>query len=260
MIKLYHNDMSVCAQKVRLVLAHKGIDWESIHLNLRAGDQFKPDFRKVNPKAIIPVLTHDDHVITESNVICYYLDEVFMQQPLMPQSPLQKAELRGWLTRLDAGLHEQIAIISFCLAFRHQILNRHSTEAALEDFLASIPDPARAILMRDMVTNGTSSPRLQLAILAYKKLIKDLANSLENSDWIVSSGISLADYSYIPYIERLEQLQLNGLWEDYPQIEQWIVRVRATDAYQTAMVEWHNQDYIQLMAQADELPPLSINR
>ena len=30
MIELYHNDMSVCAQKVRFVLAEKKLPWEEI--------------------------------------------------------------------------------------------------------------------------------------------------------------------------------------------------------------------------------------
>jgi glutathione S-transferase len=42
MIELYHNDMSVCAQKVRFALAEKKLSWEGYHLNLRAGDQQKP--------------------------------------------------------------------------------------------------------------------------------------------------------------------------------------------------------------------------
>ena len=37
MIELYHNDMSVCAQKARFALAEKKLKWEGHHLNLRAG-------------------------------------------------------------------------------------------------------------------------------------------------------------------------------------------------------------------------------
>ena len=41
---LYHNDMSVCAAKVRNLLSEKGIDFAGVHLNLRAGDAQKPDY------------------------------------------------------------------------------------------------------------------------------------------------------------------------------------------------------------------------
>lgn len=255
MIKLYHNDMSVCAQKVRLVLAHKNIEWESQHLNLRAGDQYKPDFLKINPKAVIPVLVHNEHIITESNVICYYIEEAFKDQPLMSESLAERAKLREWLTRLDAGLHEQVAIISFCLAFRKQILSRYNDEQSLEAFLSNMPDPSRAILMRDMVTNGTNSPRLKLAISAYKKFIKDLANALAKQEWILPSGVSLADFAFLPYMERLEQLNLKALWSEYPNIENWFNRVKATEAYQLAIRQWHNQEYIDLMASSEKLSP-----
>jgi len=54
MIKLYHNDMSTCAQKVRFILATKGLEWEGEELNLRRGDQVQPEFLKINPKGVVP--------------------------------------------------------------------------------------------------------------------------------------------------------------------------------------------------------------
>ena len=59
MIALYHNDMSVCAQKVRMALAEKQLPWESHHLDLRAGDQQKPEYVKLNPNAVVPTLVHN---------------------------------------------------------------------------------------------------------------------------------------------------------------------------------------------------------
>ena len=42
-LTLYHNDMSVCAQNVRLCLAGKALAYEDEHLNLRAGGQKRPE-------------------------------------------------------------------------------------------------------------------------------------------------------------------------------------------------------------------------
>ncbi|MEP0201760.1 MAG: glutathione S-transferase family protein [Halioglobus sp.] len=247
MIHLYHNDMSVCAQKVRLVLAHKNLSWEGTHLNLRAGEQSTPDFRKISPKGVVPVLVHDGDVITESNAIVEYLDEVFPDAQLMPLNAVERANARVWLIRLDAGLHEQVAVISFCVAFRHQLLQRHATDESLKSFFAQIADPARRAVMEDIVINGIESPRLYLAGLAYKKLINDMAAVLERSDWLVAGNISLADFAMLPYIERLEQLQLSGWWSQYPQLGHWLTRIRATDAYQRGVGEWNNPSYIRLM-------------
>ena len=41
MLTLYHNDMSLCAQKVRVCLAEKGLDWEDRHIVLRSGEHQK---------------------------------------------------------------------------------------------------------------------------------------------------------------------------------------------------------------------------
>ena len=247
MLHLYHNDMSVCAQKVRMVLAHKDLEWEGSNLNLRAGEQFSPDFLKISPKGLVPVLVHDGASILESNVIVQYLDEVFPDAPLFSQDAVERAQARGWLIRLDAGLHEQVAVISFCVAFRHQVLQRHSTEESLQGFFSQISDPGRRAGMEDIVNNGLDSPRLRLAALAYQKLLKDMAAALANSDWLVGGKISLADFAMLPYIERLEQLQLSGWWAGYPQLDQWLTRLRATQAYKLGVGEWNNPSYIQLM-------------
>ena len=52
MLALYHNDMSACAQKVRIVLSEKGLEWESRHLSLRAGEHQKDWYLKLNPRAV----------------------------------------------------------------------------------------------------------------------------------------------------------------------------------------------------------------
>src|SRR3546814_10227948 len=57
-IELYHNDLSSCAQKVRIALYEKQLPWKSHHLNLRKGDQFKPEYMKLNPNGVVPTLVH----------------------------------------------------------------------------------------------------------------------------------------------------------------------------------------------------------
>jgi glutathione S-transferase len=85
MIELYHNDMSVCAQKVRFVLGEKELKWKSNHLNLRAGDQQKPDYVKLNPNAVVPTLVDNGKVIIESTVIAEYLDDAYPEPRLRPR-------------------------------------------------------------------------------------------------------------------------------------------------------------------------------
>ena len=65
MLKLYHNNISVCAQKVRIVLAEKDVPWTSHHLSLARGEHLTPEFKAMNPRGVVPVLVHDDDTIVE---------------------------------------------------------------------------------------------------------------------------------------------------------------------------------------------------
>ena len=85
MLELYHNNVSVCAQKVRIVLAEKDVPWTSHHLSLAMGEHLTPQFKTMNPRGVVPVLVHDGNTIVESSVICAYLDEVFPTPPLSPR-------------------------------------------------------------------------------------------------------------------------------------------------------------------------------
>ena len=84
MLHLYHHGSSVCAAKVRLVLAEKGLEWTGTYIDILKGEQFAPDYVKLNPKAVVPTLIHDGKVITESTLICEYLDDAFPDKPLKP--------------------------------------------------------------------------------------------------------------------------------------------------------------------------------
>ena len=58
MLELYHNVNSVCAQKVRVALAEKGLEYRE-HLMTLRGDQFDAAYMKLNPNAVVPTLIHD---------------------------------------------------------------------------------------------------------------------------------------------------------------------------------------------------------
>jgi glutathione S-transferase len=74
MLELYHHGSSVCAAKVRFALAEKRLEWTSHYLDLLKGEQFTPEFLAINPKAVVPVLIHDDEIVRESTIICEYVE------------------------------------------------------------------------------------------------------------------------------------------------------------------------------------------
>jgi glutathione S-transferase len=150
---LYHNNMSVCSQKVRLVIHEKGLRPVEHHLNLRAGDQNNPEYVELNPKAVVPTIVDHSQPIIESTVICEYLDDAYPDRPLRPGDPIQRAKMRLWMQIPDTGFHIACATVSFVLAFRHQYLALGPD--AIERFLAGPPNAA----MREASRQLLSCPR-----------------------------------------------------------------------------------------------------
>ena len=47
-------------RRVRIFLAEKGLDIETVQIDLGAGEQFGETFRKINPDCVVPALELDD--------------------------------------------------------------------------------------------------------------------------------------------------------------------------------------------------------
>jgi glutathione S-transferase len=244
-LALYHNDMSSCAQKVRLCLAEKKLEWESRHLNLRAGEHQQPWYIKLNPRAVVPTLVDDEAVIRESNVINEYLDDRFPERQLRPSDPYGKARMRLWTKQLDEGVHDAgIAVISFAVAFRHQYLNKGEAGQLM---LESIPDPIKRERRRDVIEKGLDSPFFKIAISRMLELYDDMEAQLGEHPWLVAEKYTIADASFTPYVVRLEHLGILKLLDRHPRVLDWYVRLKTRPSFQDAIVKWENPDYLALM-------------
>ena len=130
MLELYHHGSSVCAAKVRIVLAEKQLEWTGHYLDILKGDQFSPDYIRLNPKAVVPTLVHDGAVIGESTVINEYLEDVFPTPTLLPATARERAAMRLWTKAVDEDLHPACGEITF--ACTHRITVARLPKADLE--------------------------------------------------------------------------------------------------------------------------------
>ena len=248
MLELYHNDMSTCAQKVRATLAEKDIVWDGHELNLRTGEQHKPQFLKLNPRGVVPVLVHGSNVIIESNIIMEYVEDAFPDtKRLMPSSAVGKAAVRNLLQRLDTALHLHIATISVGIAFRDQLLAVHKNDQALESFYLAVPDPRLQTVYRDVVPSGAGSKSFLLALDAWKRQFADMNAALASSDWLVGTEPTLADFAYLPYMCRFEHLHMTEIWSRYPAVAPWFDHCKKTAGYRKGIEAWLNPKYLELM-------------
>jgi glutathione S-transferase len=222
-LELYHNINSVCAQKVRIALAEKGQQAKE-HLLTLQGDQNDPAYERLNPNGVVPTLVHDGHVVIESSLILYYIDEVFPDPPLMPKEPRGRHRVRLYNKLIDEYVHNSCTIMTFATAFRPRFL-----KMSREQWLAEInkaPLKRRAEYKRSVIEHGLDSEFVLDALKQHQKMIAWMAEDLKNGPYLAGDAFSNAEAAVIPYILRLELLKLSAMWAQYPAVAAWWARVR----------------------------------
>jgi GST-like protein len=102
MLKFYFNG-APNPNKVALFLEESGLPCELVPVDTRKGEQFKPDFLKVNPNGKVPAIDDDGVFVFDSNAILLYLGE--KTGKFMPaNTPANRAATLSWLMFVATGL------------------------------------------------------------------------------------------------------------------------------------------------------------
>jgi glutathione S-transferase len=249
MMELYHSNMSVCSQKVRLVLREKNLKPVEHNLNLRAGDSTRPEYLKLNPNGVVPTLIDGGAVIVESTVICEYLEDAYPDPPLRPKDLVQRAAMRLWTQRVDTGLHTACGVTSFAIAFRRQVLQQPAE--AIEQYIASKPIPEMRENIRQTLKLGVQAPQVASALKTYDRVIGLMAHQLDQTPWLAGSEYSLADTALLPYACRLEHLGMSWMWDHRAAVARWLERCRARSNY-SGIADYLDDRYLALMRESGE--------
>lgn len=235
MLELYHAPISTCSQKVRLVLAEKGLEWQSHELDLLRGDQHAPDYRKLNPNAVVPTLVDGGQVLVESTLINEYLDDAYPDPPLKPPAAVERHRMRLLTKLLDESIHPACGTVTFAIGMRPFQLKRPRAEVLAT--IEKIPSPERREARRSVFEHGIDSPYFDAALATYSGLLDRMEETLAEQPWLAGEGYSLADAGATPYVLRLEHLALGGLFEQgrRPLVADWFRRVRERQAYASAV-------------------------
>jgi len=127
-VTLIGNYLSPYVRKVLVCLDMKGIEYEIDPIIPFYGSD---DFTRLNPDRRIPVLLHDDLVLTESSVICEYLDEIHPRPSLLPEDPRCRARARA----LQAFADGRIGNILIWQLFNEQVIKRFVWEQPADQAL-----------------------------------------------------------------------------------------------------------------------------
>ncbi|HEX3593638.1 MAG TPA: glutathione S-transferase family protein [Polyangiaceae bacterium] len=91
MVTLFDIPLSPYAQKVKMALLEKGIDFESKVPDLLAPD---PEFMALSPRLEVPALIDGDVQLFDSSIILEYIEERWRDAPLLPAKPAERARVR----------------------------------------------------------------------------------------------------------------------------------------------------------------------
>ncbi|WP_193196999.1 glutathione S-transferase family protein [Nostoc sp. MG11] len=194
-IKIYSAVVCPYAHRSRLVLQEKGIDFDLIEIDL----QNKPaGFTDISPYGKVPAIAHHNHRVWESAVINEYLNEVFPNPPLLPSSPIAKAQARIWIDFANTRL-----VPAFSTLLRSSEIEQQ--EAAKQELYKHL----------EFIENE-----------AFGKLSGD-------GPYWFGESISLVDFTFYPWFERWPALKHHrgfGIPEEFTRLRQWKKALKQRDS------------------------------
>lgn len=246
-LTLYHSVESTCAQKVRLVLAEKGLHWHERRLNLRRGDQFDPQYLRLNPRAVVPTLVHGAQVLRESTIINEYLDDAFPEPPLRPAAAAERAGMRLTIRIIDEEVHPAVGFVTYAVVLRRQ-MNARKSAAELDAHFARVADPMRRERQRLAHERGLEAPQAPAAFQALARFVAHLDELLGSGPWLAGARYSLADAAALPYVVRLRALHMDPLWAGRPRVGDWLARGCGRANCTRAGDPWGPADFLAMFA------------
>lgn len=200
-------------------------------VNLATSEHLTEEYLKLNPNGVVPTLIHDDAIITDSGVICEYLEEVFPGPPMLPENPVERAKVRAWVRYFDEVPTAAIRVPSFNMAFLQRYNNLD--DAAFQKEQADVR-PIRKQFYERMGRKGFNDAEVDAVLDQLRRTLARMETRLENVTWISGEINGLADIIVLPLIDRMQDWKLESLWiDDFPNVTGWFKRCKDRDSFDT---------------------------
>ena len=181
--------------KITIMLEELGIPYNVIPVDIRAGDQFKPEFLAISPNNRIPAIVDrdNDFSVFESGAILMYLAE--KTGKLMPKDLKERYRVIEWLMWQMGGVGPMLGQVHHFVKY----------------------NPGKAPYAEERYSKEAH------------RLYGVLNKQLEGRDY-VAGDYSIADIAIWPWISRFEwqQIDLNK----YPNVKRWYVAIANRPAVQ----------------------------
>ncbi len=134
MLKLFCAPMTISAAVV--VTLNEGVHWEAVRVDIKGGEQTRPEYLAINPKGRVPVLLTPEGALTETGAILEYLGETALPA-LLPADPLHRARMREVMYYIASTFH---------IAHAHKLRGYRwaDQDSSYEDMRAKVPETMAA--------------------------------------------------------------------------------------------------------------------
>lgn len=210
MIKLYDYFRSSSSYRVRIALHHKGIDFETIHVDLVKGEHREKPYTDLNPQGLVPLLIDGDFSLSQSPAILEYLEEKYPQKPLLPDDVEARAYIRQMAMIIACDIHP-VNNLKVWKGYVGKVLG--ADDQQLKDWYAHW---------------------IHQGLQAYEKL---LTSSGRMGTFTCGNEISLADLHLIPQLYNARRFFVP--LSDYPNIMKIERHCMELEAFQKAAPENH---------------------
>ncbi len=190
-LELYHGGPGANSLKPLLILAEKEIDYVDRYINFGKFEQHDPAFVKINPRGQVPALIHDGRIITESTVICEYLDGLYPDQhPLRPKDLYWRAQMRIWTKFVDEYFCWCVSTLGWEEMGKRSV--RQMPEEEFEAYVARVPVHEQKVKWRN-ARNGFDPAVLEEERRKVRTSVQKLEEDLQQRKWLAGDDYSLAD-------------------------------------------------------------------
>jgi glutathione S-transferase len=236
MLKLYHAEPIANSLKSLIPLKEKGLEFESVYVDLHKFEQHSPWFVAMNPEGQVPVLDHDGVIITHTTVINEYLEDAFPDTPpLRPADPVGKARMRHWNKFVDEhvmnyvsmhGWHRMVSVIA-----------RSIESGEFDKLLERIPLHEQREKWRT-ARSGFSESDLANATRKVEVAVDKVEKQLSLAPWLAGEMFTLADINFFSHCGMMVQRLFPGIGVETraPRLLEWAQRVRERPGVKAALV------------------------
>jgi len=236
-MKLFHGWLSSASRRVRLCLAEKGIDYESVPVDMSRQEHHSEAFLALNPNGVVPaLLIGPGQPLHESSTICEYLDEVYPNPPLRPQDPYLRAQMRNFVRWTDERALPRLLVLNWSQAL--QPVASQWTEQELQEKLRRVPTAERKEAWARIARRPYTQDEKEDALAGLIELLDKMEGMLAQGVHLTGGAYSLADIAAIPFVARLQELAPDELKASLrPRVSAWWESVRRRPAFAVARIE-----------------------